>query len=114
MLPPGAVPSARGLVDLLAPFRRVSATLIVTPRSVDSAHQSCSLLARRPSAGGLGNVLAPFRAAPVFVVCNAQMINGGRLIAPYASPEDGALDVCSVPDMGPIEFVALLRRVADG
>jgi diacylglycerol kinase family enzyme len=50
----------------------------------------------------------------MFAVCNAPMIGGGRLIAPDASPDDGALDVCAVSDMGLVEFVTLLRRVADG
>jgi diacylglycerol kinase (ATP) len=50
----------------------------------------------------------------MFAVCNAPMIGGGRLIAPDARPDDGAFDVCLVSGMELLEFVALLRRVADG
>ena len=50
----------------------------------------------------------------MFAVCNAPMIGGGRLIAPDARPDDGRLDVCLVSAMPMAEFVALLRRVADG
>lgn len=50
----------------------------------------------------------------LFAVCNAPMIGGGRLIAPEARPDDGAFDVCLVSEMDLIDFVALLRRVADG
>jgi len=50
----------------------------------------------------------------MFAVCNAPMIGGGRLIAPDAVPDDGALDACLVHAMDLLDFVALLRRVADG
>ena len=50
----------------------------------------------------------------LFAVCNAPMIGGGRLIAPDARPDDGAFDVCLVSAMELLEFVALLRRVAEG
>ncbi len=49
-----------------------------------------------------------------FAVCNAPMIGGGRLIAPLASIDDGLFDVCVIDAMPTLEFVALLRRVADG
>jgi diacylglycerol kinase (ATP) len=50
----------------------------------------------------------------LFAVCNAPMIGGGRLIAPEASPDDGTFDVCLVSAMELLEFVGLLRRVANG
>jgi diacylglycerol kinase (ATP) len=50
----------------------------------------------------------------LFAVCNAPMIGGGRLIAPDARPDDGTFDVCLVSEMELLEFVALLRRVANG
>jgi diacylglycerol kinase (ATP) len=50
----------------------------------------------------------------MFAVCNAPMFGGGRLIAPDAIPDDGALDVCMVGAMSLLEFVGLLRRVANG
>lgn len=50
----------------------------------------------------------------MFAVCNAPMFGGGRLIAPHAEPDDGAFDVCVIDEMNLLEFVALLRRVADG
>lgn len=50
----------------------------------------------------------------MFAVCNAPMFGGGKLIAPHAAPDDGAFDVCVVEEMSLLEFVALLRRVADG
>lgn len=50
----------------------------------------------------------------MFAVCNAPMFGGGRLIAPHAVPDDGALDVCLVGAMSLLEFVGLLRRVASG
>jgi diacylglycerol kinase (ATP) len=49
-----------------------------------------------------------------FAVCNAQLIGGGKLIAPRAVIDDGLLDVCLIEDMPALEFVALLRRVAEG
>jgi diacylglycerol kinase (ATP) len=50
----------------------------------------------------------------MFAVCNARQIGGGRLIAPHAEIDDGWLDVCLVEAMPLLEFVALLRKVADG
>lgn len=56
-----------------------------------------------------------FDATPhMFAVCNARQIGGGRLIAPHAEIDDGWLDVCLVEAMPLLEFVALLRKVADG
>jgi diacylglycerol kinase (ATP) len=56
-----------------------------------------------------------FDATPhMFAVCNARQIGGGRLIAPHAEIDDGLLDVCLVDAMPLLEFVALLRKVADG
>ena len=53
-------------------------------------------------------------AVHAFAVCNSRMIGGGRLIAPHAMIDDGLLDVCVIDAMPTLEFVALLRRVADG
>jgi diacylglycerol kinase (ATP) len=53
-------------------------------------------------------------AVHAFAVCNSRMIGGGRLIAPHAIIDDGLLDVCVIDAMPTLEFVALLRRVADG
>lgn len=50
----------------------------------------------------------------LFAVCNAPMFGGGRLIAPHAEPDDGAFDVCVIDEMNLLDFVGLLRRVADG
>jgi diacylglycerol kinase (ATP) len=49
-----------------------------------------------------------------FAVCNSRLIGGGRLIAPDARVDDGALDVCLIHAMPTLEFVALLRRVSEG
>jgi diacylglycerol kinase (ATP) len=49
-----------------------------------------------------------------FAVCNAQLVGGGRLIAPDAVLDDGELDVCFIEDMPSVEFVGLLRRVSSG
>jgi diacylglycerol kinase family enzyme len=49
-----------------------------------------------------------------FAVCNSRLIAGGRLIAPAALIDDGLLDVCLIESMSALEFVALLRKVADG
>lgn len=57
----------------------------------------------------------PFDATPhLFAVCNARQIGGGRLIAPQAEIDDGWLDVCLVEAMPILEFIALLRKFADG
>jgi diacylglycerol kinase (ATP) len=50
----------------------------------------------------------------MFAVCNAPTIGGGRPIAPHARPDDGSLDVCLVSAMDLLEFIAMLRRVAEG
>lgn len=49
-----------------------------------------------------------------FAVCNSRFIGGGKLIAPHAVIDDGLLDVCVIDDMPALEFVTLLRRVAQG
>jgi diacylglycerol kinase (ATP) len=49
-----------------------------------------------------------------FAVCNSRLIGGGRLIAPEAILDDGLLDVCLIEAMSAVEFVALVRKVADG
>jgi diacylglycerol kinase (ATP) len=49
-----------------------------------------------------------------FAACNARMIGGGRLIAPYAMIDDGLLDLCVVDDMPTLDFVGLMRKVGDG
>ena len=49
-----------------------------------------------------------------FAACNSRMIGGGRLIAPHAVIDDGLLDFCVIEAMPTLEFVALLRRVAEG
>lgn len=50
----------------------------------------------------------------LFAVCNSRLVGGGRLIAPLAVADDGWLDVCLIEAMPTLDFVALLRRVADG
>jgi diacylglycerol kinase (ATP) len=49
-----------------------------------------------------------------FAVCNSRLIGGGKLIAPHAVIDDGLLDVCIIDAMPTLEFVALLRQVAQG
>lgn len=49
-----------------------------------------------------------------FAVCNSRLIGGGKLIAPEAIIDDGLLDVCLIESMPAMEFVALLRKVAQG
>ncbi|HEX4914484.1 MAG TPA: diacylglycerol kinase family protein [Vicinamibacterales bacterium] len=49
-----------------------------------------------------------------FAVCNSRLVGGGRLIAPHATIDDGRVDVCLIEAMPSIEFLALLKRVADG
>jgi diacylglycerol kinase (ATP) len=53
-------------------------------------------------------------ACLLFAVCNAPLIGGGRPIAPAARIDDGAFDVCIVEDIELIDFLGVLRRVADG
>jgi diacylglycerol kinase (ATP) len=50
----------------------------------------------------------------MFAVCNSRMVGGGRLIAPHAIIDDGALDVCLVQAMPMLEFIALLSSVSSG
>lgn len=50
----------------------------------------------------------------VYAVCNSRLIGGGKLIAPHASIDDGLLDLCVIDEMPTLEFIALLRRVAQG
>jgi len=50
----------------------------------------------------------------LFAVCNSRQIGGGRLIAPEALVDDGWLDVCVIEAMPTLEFVGLLRDVAEG
>ena len=49
-----------------------------------------------------------------FAVCNARLIGGGRLIAPYALIDDGLLDICLIEAMSSFDFIALARKVAAG
>jgi len=49
-----------------------------------------------------------------FAVCNSSLIGGGHRIAPRALVDDGLFDVCVIPEMPTVEFVALLRRVSEG
>lgn len=49
-----------------------------------------------------------------FAACNSRMIGGGRLIAPHAVIDDGLLDFCVIEAMPTLDFLGLLRRVADG
>jgi diacylglycerol kinase (ATP) len=53
-------------------------------------------------------------AVYAFAACNSRMIGGGRLIAPHAIVDDGQLDFCVIESMPTLEFVGLLRRVAEG
>ena len=68
------------------------------------------------SARGAGTSPATRRELPIelFAVCNSRLIGGGRLIAPEAIVDDGWLDVCLIEAMPTLEFVALLRDVAEG
>lgn len=54
------------------------------------------------------------REIALFAVCNSRLVGGGRLIAPHALIDDGWLDVCVVEAMPLLDFVGLLRQVADG
>ena len=49
-----------------------------------------------------------------YAVCNSRLIGGGKLIAPHAAIDDGLLDLCMIDGMPTLEFIALLRRVAQG
>ena len=49
-----------------------------------------------------------------FAICNSRLIGGGKLIAPHAVIDDGLLDVCIIDEMPALEFLALLRQVAQG
>jgi diacylglycerol kinase (ATP) len=50
----------------------------------------------------------------MFAVCNSRMVGGGRMIAPHALIDDGALDVCLVEAMPTLEFLGLLSSVSGG
>ncbi|HEV2705207.1 MAG TPA: diacylglycerol kinase family protein [Pyrinomonadaceae bacterium] len=50
----------------------------------------------------------------MFAVCNSRMVGGGRMIAPHALIDDGALDVCLVEAMPTLEFLSLLSSVSGG
>jgi diacylglycerol kinase (ATP) len=50
----------------------------------------------------------------MFAVCNSRMVGGGRLIAPHAVINDGALDVCVVEAMPTLDFITLLTSVSSG
>jgi len=56
----------------------------------------------------------PVRHVQTFAVCNAPLIGGGHRIAPRARVDDGLFDVCVIPEMPTMDFVALLRRVSEG
>ena len=56
----------------------------------------------------------PHRRVHTFAVCNSSLVGGGHRIAPRARADDGLFDVCVIPEMPTVEFVALLRRVSDG
>jgi diacylglycerol kinase (ATP) len=49
-----------------------------------------------------------------YAVCNSRLIGGGKLIAPHAVIDDGLLDLCVIDEMPTLEFIAQLRRVAQG
>jgi len=49
-----------------------------------------------------------------FAVCNSRLIGGGKLIAPHAVINDGLLDLCIIDSMPTLEFIAMLRQVAQG
>ncbi|HEY0080047.1 MAG TPA: diacylglycerol kinase family protein [Pyrinomonadaceae bacterium] len=50
----------------------------------------------------------------MFAVCNSRLVGGGRLIAPGAIINDGALDVCVVEAMPTLDFITLLSSVSSG
>jgi diacylglycerol kinase (ATP) len=50
----------------------------------------------------------------MFAVCNSRMVGGGRLIAPHAMIDDGALDLCIVEAMPTLDFITLLSSVSSG
>jgi diacylglycerol kinase (ATP) len=54
------------------------------------------------------------RSVHTFAVCNAPLIGGGHRIGPRAIMDDGLLDVCIIPEMSTVEFVALLKRISEG
>lgn len=49
-----------------------------------------------------------------YAVCNSRLIGGGKLIAPHAAIDDGFLDLCVIDEMPTLDFIAQLRRVAQG
>jgi diacylglycerol kinase (ATP) len=72
------------------------------------SHQPVAARVRTSSGRDANTILT------IFAVCNSRLIGGGRLIAPDASIDDGLFDVCLIEEMPTIEFLALLRRVANG
>jgi diacylglycerol kinase (ATP) len=68
----------------------------------------------RPLSEPMGDPMPEHAVIQAFAVCNARLIGGGRLIAPFAAFDDGLLDVCLLDEMAATEFVALLTRVATG
>lgn len=84
-----------------------------------TAHLVCSgpSLVLHPGAGiDDAGAAAEARDLPIelFAVCNSRLIGGGRLIAPEAVVDDGWLDVCVIEAMPTLEFIGLLREVAEG
>ena len=77
-------------------------------------HGECVVL--HPGKALEGGTIDGSRELPIelFAVCNSRQIGGGRLIAPEAIVNDGWLDVCVIEAMPTLEFVGLLREVADG
>ncbi|HVF57790.1 MAG TPA: diacylglycerol kinase family protein [Pyrinomonadaceae bacterium] len=68
----------------------------------------------RRSGAAEGGAFEHVPGVQMFAVCNSRMVGGGRLIAPHALIDDGALDVCIVEAMPTLEFVALLSSVSGG
>ncbi len=62
----------------------------------------------------IGPESIPERPYHLFVVCNGQTIGGGHRAAPRARLDDGLLDACLVEASGPLDLVALLRRLSKG
>lgn len=61
-----------------------------------------------------GRVVERELEVEMFAVCNSRMVGGGRMIAPHALIDDGALDVCIVGAMPRLEFLGLLTNVSAG
>ena len=96
----------------------------VTPQLKSIAGRLAYLLGGAQTLLEFEPVLMTLRAEPggqrldtrvyAFAACNSRLIGGGKLIAPHAMIDDGLLDFCVIDAMPTLEFVALLRRVADG